>query len=79
MQLAARSLHDRTCSVASVADEVGYDSSAAFQRAFKRHFGVPPAAWRREPAGRTPGHSTPMLHERRTHERRRAQSPAACP
>lgn len=79
MQLAARSLHDRTCSVASVADEVGYASNAAFQRAFKRHFGMPPATWRREPAGRTPDRSTPTLRERRTHERRRTQPPAACP
>jgi AraC-like DNA-binding protein len=79
MQLAARSLHDRTCSEASVADEVGYDSNAAFQRAFKRHFGVPPAAWRREPAERALGHSTPAPYERRTHERRRTQPPAASP
>jgi AraC-like DNA-binding protein len=47
MQLAARHLSQRACSMASVADEVGYDSSAAFQRAFKRCFGVPPATWRR--------------------------------
>ena len=26
---------------------VGYDSEAAFNRAFKREFGTPPAAWRR--------------------------------
>lgn len=47
MQLAARHLRQGKCSVASVADAVGYDSSAAFQRAFKRYFGVPPATWRR--------------------------------
>lgn len=47
MQLAARRLGDSRQSIARVADEIGYDSSAAFQRAFKRCFGVPPAAWRR--------------------------------
>lgn len=47
LQLAARRLNESKLSVASVADEVGYDSSAAFQRAFKRCFGEPPAAWRR--------------------------------
>jgi len=47
MQLAARRLTESRHSIASVANEVGYDSSAAFQRAFKRCFGVPPAAWRR--------------------------------
>lgn len=52
MQLAARQLCQRACSVASLADEVGYDSAAAFQRAFKRCFGVPPAAWRRKAAAR---------------------------
>lgn len=47
MQLAARRLDDSRHSIAHVADEVGYESSAAFQRAFKRCFGMPPAAWRR--------------------------------
>lgn len=50
MQLAANHLRERTCSIACVAEEVGYDSSAAFQRAFKRCFGAPPAAWRRHVA-----------------------------
>jgi len=30
-----------------IAQEVGYDSEAAFNRAFKREYGVPPALWRR--------------------------------
>ncbi|MGH8124368.1 MAG: cupin domain-containing protein [Rhodanobacteraceae bacterium] len=47
MQLAAHRLDDSRHSIARVAGEVGYDSSAAFQRAFKRCFGIPPAAWRR--------------------------------
>lgn len=46
MQRAALYLGSRGCSVEQVAREVGYASSAAFQRAFKRHFGVPPATWR---------------------------------
>lgn len=47
MQLAARYLSEHVCGVDKVAGEVGYASSAAFQRAFKRFFGMPPAAWRR--------------------------------
>ncbi|MGH8128376.1 MAG: AraC family transcriptional regulator [Gammaproteobacteria bacterium] len=47
MQQAALYLGNRTCSIERVAGDVGYESSAAFQRAFKRHFGVTPAAWRR--------------------------------
>lgn len=64
MQLAAHSLRERICSVARVADEAGYESSAAFQRAFKRHFGVPPAAWRRNPAGHAEGRSAERGRER---------------
>ena len=34
--------------VADIAAEVGYESEAAFNRAFKRLFGTPPARYRRE-------------------------------
>jgi AraC-like DNA-binding protein len=52
MQLASRLLLEGRATVASVALDVGYDSEAAFARAFKRLVGMPPAAWRRahEPA-----------------------------
>jgi AraC-like DNA-binding protein len=33
-------------SVAQIAAEVGYESEAAFNRAFKREFGDPPARYR---------------------------------
>lgn len=36
-------------SIARIAYRVGYDSEAAFTRAFKRGYGAPPAAWRRGP------------------------------
>jgi len=48
MQVASQLLLQSTMNVASVALEAGYDSEAAFSRAFKRLVGVPPAAWRRE-------------------------------
>lgn len=48
MQLASRLLRDSQSSVAAIALEVGYDSEAAFARAFKRLAGIPPAAWRRQ-------------------------------
>jgi AraC-like DNA-binding protein len=50
MQAAARLLLETRESVAAVAQDVGYDSEAAFNRAFKRMVGKPPAAWRRERA-----------------------------
>ena len=48
MQVAAKLLREGRAPVASIALEVGYDSEAAFARAFKRLTGTPPAAWRRE-------------------------------
>lgn len=47
MQLAARRLRDSRDSVEAIADAVGYASTAAFQRAFKREMGTTPARWRR--------------------------------
>jgi AraC family transcriptional regulator, alkane utilization regulator len=32
--------------IAEVASRVGYESEAAFNRAFRRHLGDPPARWR---------------------------------
>jgi AraC-like DNA-binding protein len=45
MQIAA-GLLARGSKVSAVATEVGYESEAAFNRAFKRFVGIPPATWR---------------------------------
>jgi AraC-like DNA-binding protein len=55
MQVASRLLRETHASVAAVAFDVGYDSEAAFARAFKRTVGLPPAAWRRNQADSTSG------------------------
>ena len=47
LQVASRMLVSSSQSVAEVAVQVGYDSEAAFNRAFKREFGEPPARFRR--------------------------------
>lgn len=52
MQAAARLLLETRATVAAIALDVGYDSEAAFARAFKRLVGRPPAAWRRERSNR---------------------------
>src|SRR5262249_7359677 len=49
MTLAARELRKPSVSTAAVAAAVGYQSEAAFQRAFKRRMGMTPARWRRTP------------------------------
>lgn len=47
MQLATHELVRPGSKVVAVAQAVGYESEAAFSRAFKRTVGVPPADWRR--------------------------------
>jgi AraC-like DNA-binding protein len=47
MQLAARLLANGPAKVSAVALDVGYESEAAFSRAFKKIVGDSPAAWRR--------------------------------
>ena len=47
MQTAARLLADGAPKIAALAGELGYESEAAFSRAFKKIVGTPPAAWRR--------------------------------
>jgi len=47
LQLAAEQLLGSSAKVATVASRVGYESEAAFSRAFKRETGMSPAAWRK--------------------------------
>jgi AraC-like DNA-binding protein len=47
MQVATQRLRNTSASIAQVAEIVGYDSEAAFSRAFKKAFGAAPATWRR--------------------------------
>lgn len=47
MQAAAHQLRNSNAPLARIAVQVGYESEAAFNRAFKSSFGVPPAAWRK--------------------------------
>lgn len=47
MTLAANKLQTSDLSTGDVAEEVGYRSEAAFQRAFKAYVGATPAKWRK--------------------------------
>ena len=47
LQCAARILESQGTSIAQAAAQVGYESEAAFNRAFKKQVGVPPGAWRK--------------------------------
>lgn len=58
LQLAARLLETTRRTITQIADDVGYESDAAFSRAFKRAFGTSPAGHRRRlEAGRAPERS----------------------
>ncbi|MCA6106227.1 AraC family transcriptional regulator [Bradyrhizobium cenepequi] len=54
MTLAANELRKSSLSTGAMAEAVGYQSEAAFQRAFKSHMGFTPAQWRKmqEASGR---------------------------
>jgi AraC-like DNA-binding protein len=54
LQLGARALTATSHNVAQVASDVGYESEAAFNRAFKRAYGLPPARYRRDNTGVRP-------------------------
>jgi AraC-like DNA-binding protein len=47
LRLGARALTTTSHSMAQIASEIGYESEAAFNRAFKREFGLPPARYRK--------------------------------
>jgi AraC-like DNA-binding protein len=47
LRLGARALTTSSRSVAEIAADVGYESEAAFNRAFKREYGLPPARYRK--------------------------------
>jgi AraC-like DNA-binding protein len=48
LRLGARALTSTNYTVAQIALDVGYESEAAFNRAFKREYAVPPARYRRQ-------------------------------
>ncbi|PKR55777.1 AraC family transcriptional regulator [Thalassospira marina] len=48
MSLAQRMLRQKKCTIAEVAQQVGYGSASAFSVAFSRHVGCPPAQYGRQ-------------------------------
>lgn len=46
LQLAAQALQSSDKPIASIAQDIGYESEQAFSRAFKRHAGMTPTGWR---------------------------------
>jgi AraC-like DNA-binding protein len=53
IQLAADALRGGNETVLSIANRVGYESEAAFSRAFKKAVGKPPSAWRKLGPGKS--------------------------
>ncbi len=54
MLLAANLLCRSNAPLARIAEDIGYHTDTAFIRAFRREYGVPPAAWRRQQSTRVP-------------------------
>lgn len=51
LHIAAGAMRDTALPMVRIAERVGYDTEAGFNRAFKREFGEPPASWRRRAQG----------------------------
>lgn len=47
LEQATTQLAESTNSIARIASDIGYESEAAFNRAFKREYGIPPTSWRK--------------------------------
>jgi AraC family transcriptional regulator, alkane utilization regulator len=62
LTIAAQRLRNEHASLARIAEDSGYDSEAAFNRAFKRAFATTPAAWRRQ-SGRKAQETAPGRRE----------------
>lgn len=79
LQLGAQMLSSTSYAVARIADEVGYESEAAFNRAFKRQFEVPPARFRNQSRSARPKASpqTSKSSSGQSVEHRRLQPAAA--
>ena len=70
LQLGAQMLSSTSYSVAQIASEVGYESEPAFNRAFKRDFGNPPARFRSQSkSARNRSVRHPSMKGRRTAKR----------
>jgi AraC-like DNA-binding protein len=52
MLLAANLLCGSNAPLGRIAEDIGYQTDTAFIRAFRREYGMPPAAWRRRQLGR---------------------------
>lgn len=59
--VACRLLRDTPWAMVRIAEAVGYRSEAAFCRAFRRHCGMPPAAWRRQQQERVVREAPPAM------------------
>ena len=64
MRMAANMLREGQRNTAGIAYAVGFNSEAAFNRAFKREFGDPPAAWRRKAEAEAGGKPAPLPVQR---------------
>lgn len=63
LRLASRRLLESTDRLARIAFDIGYESEAAFNRAFKKEYGLPPAMWRESRRQQRPDASSIVTEE----------------
>jgi AraC-like DNA-binding protein len=83
LQLAAKLLQNKTLALATIAEQVGYESMPAFSRVFKREFGMAPGQYRhnrtnRERTSTTNVHKT-ITNNSRSRPRKARQTKAGSP
>lgn len=75
MQMAAMLLRQHTLTLATVAEEVGYESTASFSRVFTRELGVSPGQYRRSGSASGRGRHIPVGERPRSSPDMRSSGP----
>lgn len=82
LALAARALRSGRDAISRLAERSGYETEAAFSRAFKREFGLPPSSWRKglaQPLPASAGHPARPARAHAAAPRRPPAGPASAP
>ena len=74
----AKMLVATTKGVAEIASQVGYESEAAVNRAFKREYGIPPARFRKQAIEPAPQMGNCSISQQEHQRERKQRQPREC-